>query len=207
MASHTGSLAGSHLVYDGAFRQAGIVRAQNMEELIDFAVAFTCPYRPAGDRVGIIVEAGGGAVAAADTCESLGLEVSPLPGEVQNELRDYLAEIKAPSYVVANPVDLVWPPFSEYSRILPRCLEIMARAVDALIAVTYYPLTDELYAQRMRDLMERVEKPLFVVVPYPTRQGEGLSLYTQKGMPAFPTVERAVKALARLVEHRKRSES
>jgi len=207
VASHTGSLAGSHLVYDGAFRQAGIVRAQNMEELIDFAVAFTCPYRPAGDRVGIIVEAGGGAVAAADTCESLGLEVSPLPGEVQNELRDYLAEIKAPSYVVANPVDLVWPPFSEYSRILPRCLEIMARAVDALIAVTYYPLTDELYAQRMRDLMERVEKPLFVVVPYPTRQGEGLSLYTQKGMPAFPTVERAVKALARLVEHRKRSES
>jgi acyl-CoA synthetase (NDP forming) len=208
VASHTGSLAGSDLVYDSAFKQAGIIRAQNMEELIDFAVAFSCPRPPAGNRVGIIVEAGGGAVAAADACDSLGLQISPFPKEVQDELRDYLREIKSPSYAVRNPVDLVWPPFSEYSRILPRCLEIMAKAVDALLAVTYYPLTDESYAQGMKELGERVGKPLFIVPPYPTRQGEGLSLYTQKGMPAYPTPERAAKAISILVQYYgKRGES
>jgi len=206
VASHTGSLAGSDLVHDGAFKQAGIIRAQSMEEVIDFAVAFCCSHPPAGNRVGIIVEAGGGAVAAADACESLGLQISPLPKEVQDDLRDYLVEIKSPSYAVRNPVDLVWPPFNEYSRVLPRCLEIMAGAVDALLAVTYYPLTDEPYAQGMKELVERVRKPLFVVAPYPTRQSDGLSLYTQKGMPAFPTAERAAKALAMLVQYYKGSE-
>ena len=199
--SHTGSLAGSDLVYDSAFRQAGIIRAQNMEELIDFAVAFSCPHRPAGNRVGIIVEAGGGAVAAADACDGLGLQVSPLPKKVQDELRDYLMEIKAPSYAVSNPVDLVWPPFSEYSRILPRCVEIMAKAVDALLAITYYPLTDEPYAQGMKELGQRIGKPLFMVSPYPTRYGEGLSLYTQKGVPAYPTPERAAKAMWMLIRY------
>jgi len=207
VASHTGSLAGSDLVYDGAFRQAGIIRAQNMEELIDFAVAFTCPYPPAGNRVGIIVEAGGGAVAAADACESLGLQIPPLPQEIQDELRHYLTKIKSPAYAVRNPVDLVWPPFAEYSRVLPRCLEIMTKAVDAVLAVTYYPLTDEPYAQGMKELMERAGKPLFVVAPYPTRQGEGLSLYTRKGVPAFPTAERAAKAISELVKYYERSES
>ena len=203
VASHTGSLAGSDPVYDGAFKQAGIIRAQSMEELIDFAVAFSCSHPPAGNRVGIIVEAGGGAVAAADACESLGLQISPLPKEVQDELRDYLVGIKSPSYAVKNPVDLVWPPFSEYSRVLPRCLEIMAKAVDAILVVTYYPLTDEPYAQGVKGLVDRIEKPLFVVAPYPTRQSDGLSLYTRKGMPAFPTAERAAKALAMLVQYYK----
>ena len=104
-------------------------------------------------------------------------------------------------------MDLVWPPFSEYSRVLPRCLEIVAKAVDALLAVTYNPLTDEPYAQGLKELVERVGKPLFIVAPYPTRQGEGLSLYTQKGMPAFPTAERAAKAMSILVQYYKRSES
>ena len=203
VASHTGSLAGSDLVYSGAFKQAGIIRAQNMEELIDLAVAFSCPHPTAGNRVGIIVEAGGGAVAAADACESLGLHISPFPEEVQDELRDYLKEIKSPSYAVKNPVDLVWPPFSEYSRILPQCLEIMAKAADALLAITYYPLTDEPYAQGMKELVERVKKPLFIVPPYPTRQSEGLSIYTRNGIPAFPTAERAAKALAVFFEYHK----
>ncbi len=201
VASHTGSLAGSDLVNSGAFRQAGIIRAQNMEELIDFAVAFSCPYPPLGNRVGIVVEAGGGAVAAADACESLGLQILPLPTEVQDELRDYLNEIKSPSHAVKNPVDLVWPPVTEYSTVLQRSLEIVGKAVDALLAVTYYPLTDPVYAQGMREVLERVRKPVFVVVPYPTRQGEGLSLYTQKGMPAFPSAERAAKALSILIEY------
>lgn len=203
VASHTGSLAGSDLVYSSAFKQAGVIRAQTMEELIDFAVAFSCPYPPAGNRVGIIVEAGGGAVAAADACESLGLQISPLPNEVQDELRNYLRDIKSPSYAVRNPVDLVWPPFSEYSRILPRCLEIMAKAVDALLAITYYPLTDETYAQGMKKIGESVKKPLLIVPPYPTRQSEGLSIYTQNGIPAFPTAERAAKALAVFFEYHK----
>jgi len=200
-ASHTGSLAGSDEVYEGAFKQAGIVRAEHLEELIDFAVAFTCPHPPSGNRVGILVEAGGGAVGAADACENWGLEVSPLSPEVQQELKGYLSGISSPLSVVRNPVDLVWPPMSQFSRILLRCAEIVTKAVDILLLVTYYPLTDEAFADEMKELRERMGKPIFVVPTYPSRQSEGLAIYTRRGMPAFPTAERAAKAMSVLVEY------
>jgi acyl-CoA synthetase (NDP forming) len=204
VASHTGSLAGSDQIYDGAFRQAGIIRAEHLEELIDLTVAFAPPHPPSGNRVGILVEAGGGAVAAADACESQGLEVSPLPTEVKEELKDYLRGINSPSSTIRNPVDLIWPPFSEFSRILPRCLEIMAKAVDILLMVTYYPLTDEPFADGIRELGMRMKKPIFVVPTYPSRQSQGLGLYTQRGIPAFPTPERAAKAISVLVQYSNR---
>ena len=200
--SHTGSLAGSDEVYSAAFRQAGITKANHLEELIDLAVAFTSTCRPRGNRVGILVEAGGGGVAAADACEGMGLEVPPFPEETQEELTEYLREISSPLSVVRNPVDLIWPPMSEFSRILLRCVESMARAVDILLLLTYYPLDDESFAQSMVELKERIDKPIFVVPAYPSRQSQGLSLYTRKGIPAFPSAERAAKAISAAVEYR-----
>ena len=202
-ASHTASLAGSAQIYSGLLKQAGIIRAEHLEDLIDLAVAFTCPRLPSGNRVGILVEAGGGAVAAADACEASGLEVAPLPRETQEELKDYLMGISSPFSVVGNPVDLIWPPFSEFAGVLLRCLEIMAKAVDTLLMVTYYPLTDEPFADAIKELRQRIEKPIFVVPSYPSRQTEGLGIYTQRGIPAFPSPERAARAISVLAQYSK----
>lgn len=86
-ASHTGSLAGADRVYDGVFRQTGIVRARNDEHLLDLVAAFTsCPL-PSGGGVGVVTQSGGAGVLMADRCEELGLAVPELSEATREALR------------------------------------------------------------------------------------------------------------------------
>jgi acyl-CoA synthetase (NDP forming) len=63
---------------------------------------------------------------------------------------------------------------------------------------TYYPLSDEILLGLMEELRDRIQKPLFVVPGYPTRQTRGMLRYNQQGIPSLPTTERAAKAIAAL---------
>jgi acetyltransferase len=199
--SHTGALAGTDEVCDAAFKQAGVIRAEHLYELIDFATAFSSPHPPAGRRVGILVEAGGGAVSSADACESSGLEVPPLSIDAQAELRDYLTELGVPAPSTANPIDLVWPPRHVYARLLSKCMELLFNEVDMVLWITYNNLSDESFIATVEGIKESAGKPLFVVPTYPTMQSEGLSIYTRSGIPGFPTAERAVRAISALVKY------
>jgi len=201
VASHTGSLAGSDLICDAAFKQTGIIRAHHLDEVIDFAVAFSSPYLPSGQRLGVIEQTGGGGIATADTCEGFGLELPQFSQETQQGLKECLNGVAAPFSTVRNPVDLISLPRTEDTRVLPRCLEVMAEAVDALILFTYHSLTDEALAQAIEGVRDRIQKPIFVVPPYPSRETEGSSLYTQRGIPTFPSPERATKAMSVLYQY------
>ena len=57
--SHTGSLAGADIAYGAAFKRSGIIRAEDFESLFDYALAFATQPLPAGNRVGVITNAGG----------------------------------------------------------------------------------------------------------------------------------------------------
>jgi len=203
VASHTASMAGADGLWDAAFKQAGIIRASQFDDLVDFAAAFGCPYLPAGNRIGLIGEAGGGGAAGSDACESAGLEVNQFPEPLQEQLRDCLEGSAAPFSSLRNPVDLVSPRRIEYPEFISRCLKIMAAAVDAFIFFTYFALDDAAFLEAMADLRDRIRKPVFVVPGYATRQGEGMFQYTRKGVPALPTPERAARAIAALRQYAK----
>ena len=85
-ASHTGSLAGDDVIVDAAFRQAGIVRVSNVDELFDMAeVLSNCPL-PKGNHVAILSEGGGDNSIAADNAETYGMEVPVLSQETQEKM-------------------------------------------------------------------------------------------------------------------------
>ena len=71
--SHTAALAGTDLAADALMEQCGVMRAQTVEELFDYAMAFPRLPLPKGNRVAIVSNAGGPAIILADACESLGL--------------------------------------------------------------------------------------------------------------------------------------
>ena len=204
--SHTGSLAGDHAIHEVASKQAGIITAQGAEELLDMAMAFRCPYLPKGNKVGIIVDAGGAGVAASDACEMLGLKVVNLPEETRLELKDLLRGVIPPFSGVSNPVDLVWLPLGQASSIHPQIVKIMSEAVDAFMIFTYDPfatITREIFAEDYRSEMlktrEKVRKPIVFVTPHPSRELD-ISLWTKNGLPVYPTPERAAKALSTLAQ-------
>ncbi len=102
-ASHTGALAGSDQIYGAAFQQAGIIRADTTQEMLDLAKAVSRLPLPRGNRVGLITLGGGWGVIATDAAAQCGLELPP-PDENVTRVAD---EHLPPFWSHGNPIDLV----------------------------------------------------------------------------------------------------
>jgi len=103
VSSHTGSLAGSDAAYDAAFRAAGVIRANDMEDLFGLAEAFARQPVPQGPGCAILTNAGGPAVMATDACEREGVHLASLEKATVDALRAALPD----SAAVYNPVDVL----------------------------------------------------------------------------------------------------
>lgn len=101
--SHTGALASSDEVYDAIFNQSGVLRVESVEELFNYAKAFSTQPIPRGNRVAIISNAGGPAILATDAVIRNGLKIASLSEETKKNLRAGLS----PAASVKNPIDLV----------------------------------------------------------------------------------------------------
>jgi acetate---CoA ligase (ADP-forming) len=137
-ASHTAALAGSDAVVDALFRQAGVLRASTLQELLDTAVLLTALPAPAGNRVAILTNAGGLGILCADACEAENLA---LP-ELAEETRAALAEVTPPEASLSNPVDLLGSAnAASYARALP--LILADPNIDAVIALFVPPVVED----------------------------------------------------------------
>ncbi len=117
--SHTGAMAGPDRLYDGIFRQCGIVRARSIEELFDFCYVLGSQPLPRGNKLGILTHSGGPGAAAADSAERAGLKLAELTPETQ----EALAKLVPGTASVKNPVDLTFSKNpSDYMEILPKVL-------------------------------------------------------------------------------------
>jgi len=198
-ASHTGSLAGSNVVFDAALTQSGIAIARNLEELIDLTVGFTCPVMPPGNKVGLLVEAGGEAVAGADAAEEMGLEMPPFSEETQAELTSKLKGLIPPSSRPRNPVDLIWPTIDTRAQLFKECSLIMLKEVDALVIEIY--IVDDNFVKEVISWRDQKKKPILIVPEHPDQLKSAMSLLTMNGIPNFPIPDRAMKALSAMVRY------
>lgn len=102
-ASHTGSMAGSDIMYSAAIHQAGGIRCRDIVELFDMARALSGQPAMKGNRVGIITNGGGLGILLTDACEENGLIVPKLSSETEKKIDKILPALVKPN----NPVDLV----------------------------------------------------------------------------------------------------
>ena len=100
--SHTAALTGSDRVQDALFRQFGIARAHDYDELIEQTALFLKAPLPAGRRIGVVSHSGGIGTHLADLLGEAGLEVPPL-GE---PTRRWLAELLGERGSANNPADI-----------------------------------------------------------------------------------------------------
>lgn len=102
--THTGSLAGRDEVWDAVFRQTGIIRVNDIDELDDLVRAFYCLPRIEGRGIGIVSVSGAFGVMSMDACARYNLEVAELSPETLQRLKD----VSPPWMRVGNPLDM-WP--------------------------------------------------------------------------------------------------
>ncbi len=112
-ASHTAGLAASELAVDGLFRQAGVIRADTIDEMFDIAACLDSQPLPQGRRVAIVTNAGGPGILAADACATAGLDILPTAAGAPNP-SDLIASADADAFrerigalLTADDVDAV----------------------------------------------------------------------------------------------------
>jgi acetyl coenzyme A synthetase (ADP forming)-like protein len=199
VASHTGSLAGSDELYQALFTQAGILRAETVEDLFEYAVAFANQPLPRGARVAIVTNAGGPGIMAADTCVQHGLEVPTLESLRLRE-RCHLPEHAA----VTNPIDLIADARSErYACVLQTLLE--EPSVDALL-VLFVPIPTadmEAITEVILQAAQQRRKPILTCFMGVIDVAPAKERLRAAGVPCYDFPEDAARALAAMAQYRR----
>jgi acyl-CoA synthetase (NDP forming) len=127
-ASHTGALASDDRVFDGVCRQAGVARAETVEQAYELAATFATQPLPKGGRVVVVSTAGGWGVVTADALAGTSLRLIELPGDLRTAIDGELP----PRWSRSNPIDMAG---GETRDTVPKVLELAASHpdVDAVI--------------------------------------------------------------------------
>jgi acetate---CoA ligase (ADP-forming) len=194
--SHTAALAGSETAVDALFHQAGVVRVDTLEELLDVTAVLSRQPLPAGPRVAVVTNAGGLGILCADACEAAGLELPALADATQAALRELLPSEAS----VANPVDMLGSATGvSYERVLP--LLLADGSIDAIIVLFVPPVqagADEVAAAIAAGIADAPpHKPVLACMVSAGGTPEAI----QGGRAtAFPYPESAARALGRAAE-------
>jgi acetyltransferase len=120
--SHTGSVAGSDAIYDGAFKQAGIIRARTILEFYDTIRAFAKQPVPDGNRVSILTHMGGpGTICIDEVSATRELELAKLSPETEKALKS----ICAPMANIGNPDGYIDLTAAHYEKLHNQVLQIL----------------------------------------------------------------------------------
>jgi acetyl coenzyme A synthetase (ADP forming)-like protein len=159
--SHTAALAGSDAAVEALFRQAGVLRANTLEELIDASVLLSAQPLPRGNRVAVMTNAGGLGILAADACEVAGLVLPELAEKTRTELAAVLPREGS----TANPVDMLGSANDEiYEKVLP--ILLADPGVDAVMPLFVLTVVSETQAvvAAIERASQGAEKPVVPVV-------------------------------------------
>ncbi|MGB9715046.1 MAG: acetate--CoA ligase alpha subunit [Thermodesulfovibrionales bacterium] len=190
--SHTGALAGREISFDAAFKQSGVIRAQTVGELFNFALAFANQPLPHGPNVAIITNSGGPGILAADACDKLGLQLVPLHKEVVDQLRSFL-----PPYAsFYNPVDILGDATAErYEKAL--YIVVQDEKVNAiLVLLTPTAVIDvEGTAKAVANISHLIDKPILTSFMGKKSVEAGTKILMKYNVPNYNYPEHAVSSL------------
>jgi len=200
--SHTAALAGMDAIYDGAFRQAGIIRVHDVEELFDFGRALTLQPPGYSKSVAVLTNAGGPGIIAADALESSGLRVDKFPERILSKFADYKAKnLLLPVLSGFNPMDLSAEASSEmFSLALSTILEDPEIGGAVVIALHHAPTILDDAVGVIAETLPRYKKPVTVCDMGGTEMAEAMrSAFEKRGVPSYSVPERASRALWALI--------
>lgn len=190
-------------VYDAAFKRAGIVRVETIEELFDCAELTARQVRPKGPRLAVLTNAAGPGLMALDALLTRGLE----PAVLANKTLDELDKLLPPCWGRANPVDILSDATPE--RFLAAAqICIAAPEVDGLLIILApQPLSDPTaVATGLSEALKNKRVSVFTVFMGASHVEGGRKILRQAGIPTYETAERAVSAFAGIYSYKQNLE-
>jgi len=196
--SHTGALAGDDAVYDDILRQAGVIRAPGLNEMLEYARALPVLPTPQGDNVVVITGAGGSGVLLSDAIVDNGLSLMEIPPDLDAAFRRFIPPFGA----AGNPVDITGgEPPSTYEATIRLGLE--DPRIHALVLGYWHTIVTppmvfaELTARIVAEFRARgIAKPVVASLAGDTEVEEASQYLFERGVVAYPyTTEKPVAVL------------
>jgi acetate---CoA ligase (ADP-forming) len=191
--AHTGSDTGSDAEYDRLFRELGVLRVDDVDDMLDLAAFLSIGRLPTGRRLAILTSSGGAGAWLADACAERDF-VMPLPdAELQSEIRSFI-----PSYgSVGNPVDITAQ--AVFTGGFPRALSLLSHSPDYdVVACVGSMVREDHFFSTQASLREAIAGSHSAVVFYAYTQPTAaiIAALAEMGIPCYPTPVRAARALA-----------
>ncbi|OEJ61699.1 CoA-binding protein [Streptomyces agglomeratus] len=196
--SHTGALAGDDAVYEDILRQAGVIRAPGLNEMLEYARALPVLPVPRGDNVVIITGAGGSGVLLSDAIVDNGMSLMEIPDDLDAAFRAFIPPFGA----AGNPIDITGgEPPSTYEATIRLGME--DPRIHALVLGYWHTIVTppmvfaELTARVVEEFRARgVEKPVVASLAGDMEVEEACAYLYERGVVAYPyTTERPVEVL------------
>ncbi|MQA17033.1 MAG: CoA-binding protein [Pseudonocardiaceae bacterium] len=196
--SHTGALAGNDKVYDDILRQAGVVRAYELNDMLEYARGLPVLPTPQGENVVIITGAGGSGVLLSDACVLNELRLMNIPPDLDESFRRFIPPFGA----AGNPIDITGgEPPSTYEATIRLSLE--DPRVHALILGYWHTIVTppmifaELAARVVEEARAKgIDKPVVASLAGDTEVEQASEHLFDHGIVAYPyTIEKPVSVL------------
>ncbi|WP_368182528.1 acetate--CoA ligase family protein [Anaerotruncus rubiinfantis] len=198
--SHTGSLAGSDAIYESAFKQCGIVRVQDVEELTNAMKAISFCKKMKGNRVAVLTEAGGPGIICMDALVAGGVaELAPMYEATRDRLVECLPEMamvcKPNGYVDMSAAAME----KEHEEALRAVLE--DDQTDGVIMIslppTFLPALE--VVKGLVPVIKAYQKPVFLCLFKGEAMAEARAYLEENGIPTFDTPNQAAQAMGDLI--------
>jgi acetyl coenzyme A synthetase (ADP forming)-like protein len=201
--SHTGSMAGRDEIFEALFRQAGAIRVNDFEELLDLGKTFAYQPLPKGNRIAIISLSGGAGVMATDACPESGLVLASPAEQTLARFREKMP----PWSIPGNPFDI--EPLSEVvtqEGAYRLSLDVLLSdpGVDLALLIMSTTRTPQIHADYVVEVARaHPEKPVAVcIIGEASLYHRLFQIMEEANIPVFVGVRRAVASLAALYKYR-----
>lgn len=195
MQSHTGAIAGEDHILDAAFKQCGIIRCHDIQDMFDLSMAFSWSPIPKGPNVAVVSNAGGPAVISADLISEHSLQLAKLSDETQKILEKNLPREAS----LLNPVDILGDALADRYAVALEAVLKDEGADSVLIILTPQIMTQiESTSKVISKLAKKYQKPMICAFIGGSQVAVGDEILDKNQVPAYGFPERAIKVLEKM---------
>jgi acetyl coenzyme A synthetase (ADP forming)-like protein len=197
-ASHTGAIAGSDRAYEAGLEQAGVIRAETVQELFDAAAILADQPAPDSQNVAIVTNAGGPGVMTTDAVGDSSLSLSSFSDETRERLDEHLPD----GANIHNPVDIIGDaPVERFETTIDIVLDDPNVGMAVVLSCPTATLEFEDLADATTRLQAEYGKPIAGVLMGGESTRAAAKTLSAAGIPSYFDPARAVGSLETLAEY------
>ena len=194
--SHTGALMGSDEIYDALLKQSGAIRVDTMEELFDYATAFSKQPLPTAGGLVIVSNAGGPAIISTDACSKLGIRMAKI-----ESIRPKIDEVIPPWGSSRNPVDIVGDAdFNRFRNVLDRVLKHPKVGSVIAMCTPSGTLNYDKLAEVIVEMSKRYKKTMLASLMGLDEGITNREILAKGDVPYYTYAEGAIRTLAAMIK-------